>query len=371
MGDAGGRPARVLWLVKGLGRGGAEQLLVGALPWIDRSRFEIEVAYVLPWKDALVPDVEAAGVRVQCLGGGKALDPRWVLRLRRLVRERRYDLIHTHMPYAAFGARYGLGRHRPVLVHTEHNVWSRYHPATRFLNARSYDTNAAVIAVSDAVAASIDPAVGPPVHTVIHGIDSTAFDRGPRARAAARRLLGLEEDDLVVGTVGNFTVKKDQRSLLAAFAELDYPSARLVLVGTGPLEQDLHGEAARLRVEERTVFTGSRGDVADLLPGFDVFALSSLHEGLPIALLEAMAAGLPVVATDVGGIHEALEDGRSGFLVPSADPSALASRLSKLLADVSLRRQMGEAAAEAAANFTPRPSVEKTMAIYDAALGRM
>jgi glycosyltransferase involved in cell wall biosynthesis len=366
----------VLWLTKGLGRGGAERLLVDALPWIDRERFAIEVAYLLPWKDALVEAVERQGVAVHCLGGGRAWDLRWVNRLRRLVGTGRFDLIHTHLPYPAFGARLALASPRPVLVHTEHNVWDRHRTLTRAVNARTYGSNAAVIAVSEAVAASIRRPAGvgtwPPVHVVIHGIDPAGWQRGPDVRSATRAELGFAADDLVVGTVGNLTLKKDHRTLLAAFAQLVGAEgrARLVLVGAGPLEDALRTYAAQLGVSDQMVFAGSRGDVPDLLSAFDVFALSSRYEGLPIALIEAMAAGLPVVATDVGGVAEVVDDGRNGYLVEEGDPSALATRLAKLLADPLLRQRLGADAAARAADFTMGPAVVRTMEIYDEALAR-
>ncbi|WP_157875754.1 glycosyltransferase, partial [Streptacidiphilus griseoplanus] len=153
---------RVLWLAKGLGRGGAEQLLVNCARQLDRDRYEVDVAYVLPWKDALVPALEAAGARVHCLGGTPGTpgrpDPRWPLRLRRLAVERGYALVHTHMPVPAVAARLlvrGPGLRRVRLVHTEHNMWERYRTATRWANAATYGRNDAVIAVSQAVADTV------------------------------------------------------------------------------------------------------------------------------------------------------------------------------------------------------------------------
>jgi glycosyltransferase involved in cell wall biosynthesis len=210
------------------------------------------------------------------------------------------------------------------------------------------------------------------VHVVIHGIDPAGWQRGPDVRSATRAELGFAADDLVVGTVGNLTLKKDHRTLLAAFAQLVGAEgrARLVLVGAGPLEDALRTYAAQLGVSDQMVFAGSRGDVPDLLSAFDVFALSSRYEGLPIALIEAMAAGLPVVATDVGGVAEVVDDGRNGYLVEEGDPSALATRLAKLLADPLLRQRLGADAAARAADFTMGPAVVRTMEIYDEALAR-
>lgn len=369
-------PTRVLWLTKGLGLGGAERLLSLAATHLDASRFEVELAYLLPWKDAFVEQVRRAGVPVHCLGAARTTDPRWVLRLRRLVRSREIALVHTHSPVPAVAARTCLGG-RPMLVHTEHNVWSRYRLPTLVANAATYGRNAAVIAVSQGVADSIHrPSWAPWVHlpsvdVLHHGIDEQLVRRGSRARAEARRLLGLSDAELVVGTVANFTPKKDQRSLLRAARVLvsTHPRLRVVLIGSGPLEQELRTQVRHEGLEAQVIFTGARGDVQQVLPAFDVFVLSSLHEGLPISLLEAMAAGLPSVATQVGGIPEALTDGREGLLVPPGDVDALAGALATLLDDAALRARMGAAAAQTAGGFSITRAVRATEELYEQVLG--
>ncbi|MFE2726410.1 glycosyltransferase [Kitasatospora sp. NPDC059327] len=372
---------RVLWLAKGLGRGGAEQLLLNCARHVDGSRYEVEVAYVLPWKDALAPALAEAGVRVHCLGGvpgtpGRA-DPRWPLRLRRLLAERRYGLVHTHMPVPATAARllsYGLGgAGSPRLVHTEHNVWDRYRPVTRWANALTYRRNDAVVAVSHAVERTIPAARRRPgawVRVVHHGPDLAGAPQGPAARAAARTELGLPQDAFVVGTVGNLTPKKDQATLLAAHAELlrRHPGARLVLIGTGPLDGRLRAHAAESGVADRVLFAGSRPDVPALLPGLDVFTLSSRQEGLPVALMEAMTSGLPSVVTRVGGIPEVLDDGAQGLLVEPGDPAALATALGRLADDRELRERLGAAARERARRFDVAGAQRAVEAVYEQVL---
>ncbi|MFD8599557.1 glycosyltransferase [Kitasatospora sp. NPDC059646] len=360
-------PARVLWLAKGLGRGGAEQLLVNCARHADRSRWAVEVAYVLPHKDALAPALEAAGVAVHCLGG--APGRRWPLRLRALLAERRYDLVHTHMPVPAVAARLlTAGRRTPRLVHTEHNLWERYRLPTRWANALTYGRNDAVIAVSHAVAAGIGRRLpGGRLTVVHHGPDLGDAPSGPAARRAARAELGLPEEALVVGTVGNLTAKKDQASLLAAFALLRRrrPDARLVLVGTGPLEPRLRELAG-----DGVLFAGSRADVPALLPGWDVFCLSSRQEGLPVALMEAMASGLPSVVTRVGGMPEVLDDGVEGRLVAPGDPARLAAALDGLAADRGLRERMGAAARERSKSFDVAGAQRAIERVYARVLAR-
>lgn len=358
-------------LTKGLGRGGTERLIVGAARHLDRSQFELDVAYLLPWKDAFVEDVVATGTRVHCLDAPRPTSLAWVGRLRRLVRSRDIDIVHTHMPLPAALARLALPGHRPAFVHTEHNIWSRYRLPTRWANAGTYRRNARAIAVSDGVAASIRASV--PVDVIVHGADPTLTVSGPSARADARTRLGLDPAVPVIGSVGNFTAKKDQVTLLRAVASLppaDGGEAVVVLVGLGPLEGDLRARATELGIADRVLFTGSRDDVHELLPAFDVFALSSRFEGLPIALLEAMATGIVPVVTRVGGIPEVVSDGHDGLLVPPGDPETLSVAITTLLGDDDLRARLGDRARTRARDFDLVHAVRRTEDVYRQAVGR-
>ncbi len=141
-----------------------------------------------------------------------------------------------------------------------------------------------------------------------------------------------------------------------------------MLVGSGPLEEELRGLAATAGLHDAVVFTGMRDDVPELLPGFDVFVLSSRYEGLPIALLEAMAAGIPPVVTRVGGIPEVVVDGHDGILVDAGAPDELARAVALLLDDPAYARRLGAAAAARSAQFDLATAVERTQAIYDSVL---
>jgi glycosyltransferase involved in cell wall biosynthesis len=361
---------RILHLIKGLARGGAEQLLLSQAPYVDRSRFEYEVAYLLPDYNALVAELEGAGLTVTCLDG--AFGVRWIGRLRQLVRERGIDLVHDHSPYVAIGSRLGLSRRSgPRLVYSEHNVWEAYHRATYWGNALTYSRSDHVFAVSEHVKASIRyPAPlrflhMPTVETLYHGVDPDALRR-LGSSDGVREELGIPGDAPLVGTVANFRPSKGHSILLEAAVQVRraVPQVRFVLVGIGPLESEVRRQARELGLEGTVIFAGGRDDAPRLAGAFDVFALSSVYEGLAIALIEAMALGRPAVVTRVGGLTEVVEHEKQALVVEPRDPKGLAKAIITLLRDADLRRELGEAAQRRAENFDIRKAVRRLEEVY-------
>jgi glycosyltransferase involved in cell wall biosynthesis len=339
-------------------------LLVSLARAMDRERIALEVGYRLPHKSALVPALNELGIATHCLAGQRP----WPLRLRALLAHGRYDVVHTHAPLVGTAARMVAPR-GTALFHTEHNTWSRYHPATRVVNAVTIGRNQQVWAVSDHVAQSIRvprPLLRPSVEVMLHGVDEQAAQRGPTAREEALRRLRIDDGGFVFGTVGNLAPKKDQGTLIEAFARAkrEMPNSWLVIVGTGPREPALRVLARKLGVEHAVRFTGMRDDVPALLPGFDVFVLSSLHEGLSIALVEALAAGVPVVATRVGGIPELITDGAHGILVAPRNTGALERAMTRLAADAAERRRLSFAGVQRAAAFGIAPAAARLSERY-------
>lgn len=359
---------RIMLVIKGLGRGGAEQLLVSTVRHADRSRFAFRVVYLLPWKDALVADLEAEGAAVRCLDGAKGAG--WIGRLRSAARDA--DLVHVHSPYPAIGARLGLPRRMP-LVYTEHNEWQRYHPATFWGNAITYPRNDHVFAVSDTVRATIRYPRAlrfrrvPPMETLVHGPDPDVLARSDGVDGV-RAELGLSDGEPLVGTVANLKAHKGIEHLLAAtpIVRRTFPRMRVVVVGQGPLEAELRARTHALGLDDVVVFTGFRTDATRLARAFDVFVLPSLGEGLPIALLEAMSLGRPSVVTSVSGLPTIVQDGAQGAVVPPADPAALATAIERLLADPDLRIRYGDAARVRSAAFDIRRAVRRMEEVWEA-----
>lgn len=347
-------PVRVLQLVKGLGPGGAERLLVSMAAAADPDAVTYEVAYLLPHKQHLVPELEALGVRTHLLAGRRGLaDPRWPARLRALARH--VEVVHLHSPAVAAVARLALAPRKrgPVLASTEHNLWPSHGLVTRVANALTLPLDRQRWAVSAEVVASAWKPWRAKTEVLVHGSPVAALAARAQARAAVRAEQGWAEDDVVVASVANLRHHKDHPTLFAAAARAraSEPRLRFVAIGQGPREAELRAALAGQDLGDRFVLLGYHPDPPSVLAGADVFTLSSTHEGLPISLIEAMAMGLPPVVTRVGGNAEVVTDGASGVLVPPRDPDALAAAYVDLARDPDRRRRLAEGAAARAADF--------------------
>lgn len=361
---------RVLWLVKGLGPGGAEQLLLLAAGVVDRSRFDYRVAYVRPDKTHLVPELEAVGLVPERLGARTTGPGGWVVDLARAMAE--VDVVHAHSPVLASAARLvarAIPRsRRPAVVTTEHNQWTSHRRPTRLLNAATAPLDAHHWAVSDQVRDTVWPSRRDGFEVLIHGIDPDVVRPRADARDTLRAELGIGDDEVLSLTVANLRRNKDYPTLLrAARLALDRePRLRFAAVGQGPLVAEVAALHASLGLGDRFRLLGFRRDVHDLMAAADVFTLSSAHEGLPVAVMEAFACGLPVVATSVGGLPQQVEHGVHGLLVPPGDTEALATALTTMAGDADLRGRMGEAARERSTAYDIRRAVAEQERVYAA-----
>ena len=317
----------VLWLIKGLGPGGAEHLLVSIARAADAERFRFTAGYVLDWKDHLVPMIQAAGVETVSFGVSNALDLRWAWRLRKYLASHDFDVIHVHSPLVAGVARLVrlTMRRCPPVVSTEHNAWGSHTRFTRWFNRLTFRLDAAHIAVSDQVVESMPASLRAMTETIVHGVDVADIDAYRPERTVVRDELGLEPTTVAVITVANLRWQKGYPDLLEAARTVVDEGFDVVFLaaGQGPLEDEIRAMRDAFELADRFQLLGYRADVHRLLAGMDVFAMASLYEGYPIAVMEAMAAGLPIVATDAGSIGEAVDDGVDGFVRPSrqAEPA--------------------------------------------------
>ena len=368
-------PARptVLILIKGLGIGGAENLLVNSIPHLDRERFSYHIAYMLPWKDDLVGPFLDGGIPVHQIGGRRGRLLPAISDLRRLIQDHGIDLVDAHLPVPGVAARFAtrLGPRIPTVYHEHSLSVQRRLGHLRFLafaaNVATYSLADVIVAVSDDTSRDIRRfnVSRTPVRTIINGIP---LPRQPSARQREEALtaLGIPEGHAVVGTVAKMVSKKQQSDLLRAAVLVlrERPQTAFVLVGQGPLRASLEAMADSLGIADSVFFPGFVDDLIPLVAGFDVFALSSLHEGLPTVLIEATSLGVPVVATRIGGTPEIIEDGVNGILVPPRDPARLGEAILRLLGDDALRRTMAGVGAVRARRFDIGRRVEQIEAVY-------
>ena len=365
---------KVFSVIKGLGLGGAEKLLALAAPHLDRDTFEYSVGYFLPWKNTLVPDLETAGLDVTCFQVHRHGDPRIVTRLADYIRYHNIDLIHAHLPYPGVVARLAGRLTGAKVVYTEHNMWDRLNPVMRKVNQCTYGLNDYSITVSKDVENSLCGVDMRRVTTIDNGVDCTRLQEIPDTTSEVRAELGIPFDHFVVGKVANLTPKKNHENLLRAFALLHHeiPASTLVLVGqpAGRLEE-LQTLARDLGIGGQVIFTGARNDVPRLVKAFDLFVMSSDFEGLPIAMLEAMALAKPIVATAVGGIPGVVRDGIEGYTVAARQPALLAEKMLRLARDKDLRYTLGlQALARVRDEYDIAVMVKKVERIYREVLAR-
>jgi glycosyltransferase involved in cell wall biosynthesis/GNAT superfamily N-acetyltransferase len=361
---------RVLWVAKGLGPGGAERLLTAAATAHDRVRFDVECAYVLPWKDHLVGDLESAGVRTHCLSTRRR-DVLWPIRLARLVREGGYDVVHVHSPLpgsvARLAARTMSDARRPGVVSTEHNRWETHRLPTRLLNRVTSRWDDADFAVTDEVRSSMRGRAGRRAVTLRHGIDLDAAAGHLADRDAVRAELGMGPDEFVLGTVANFRPQKDYPNLLGAarlLADRNVP-VRVVAVGQGPQDREIRALHAELDLGERVILTGFRSDAVSVMAACDAFTMASAWEGLPVAVMEALALGLPILTTDVGGMAEEFTDAVDALLVPPSDAEALASAWERVATDSALHKRLAAASLARAPEFGVARTVAEIERTYE------
>lgn len=344
---------RLLYVAGNFVTGGAERHLLEMWRRLDRTRFDVRIA-VLKREGAFTPLVEATGLPIHDLGVGRRIyDPsglRGLLRLVSLVREFRPDVIHGYLFGAnLFAALAGRLCGVPVVCVAKRNVDAFESPRQIAVQRLAHRLATHVTAVSREVAAS-SVALGVPasrVTVIENGVDVARFDGATHRDALGGAGLAVKGVPLV-GSVGCLAPRKDYGTLLEALARLaQRRDFRCAIAGDGPDRAALEARAATLEVAGRVTFLGERSDVDRLLPAFDVFTLSSREEGIPNALLEAMAAGRPCVVTRVGGNAEVLEDGRTGWLVPPQDPAALAAALEDALARPDEAARRGAAARRA------------------------
>jgi L-malate glycosyltransferase len=340
-------PFRICQVLHSLGVGGAE-LLARSIGTGLSEHFQFVFA-CLDGLGEVGRDLERLGYEVRVIGRRAGIDFGCARRLSAFLAAQNVDLVHAHQ-YTPFFysclARFGGGG-RPILF-TEHG---RHHPDQPSLKRRWFNRvclrrTDRVVGVGQAVRRALienEAIPGRRVDVIYNGIDTQRFGGAAHRRHAAREKLQVRPGETAVIQVARLDYLKDHATALRTIERVaaQVPDVRLFLIGDGPERPKLEAEIVQRRLQSHVTLLGLRGDVDELLPGADIFLLTSISEGIPLTVIEAMAAGLPVVATDVGGVAEVVRNGESGLLAPARDDGALAAAIVRLAHDPQLRARFG------------------------------
>jgi glycosyltransferase involved in cell wall biosynthesis len=343
---------RIAFVVNQLALGGAERQVADLAKALVRRGHACTLFYFYG-KSLLRDELDAAGVTVERLDAGRTYW-RGVPTLRRELRRREIDVVNTHMPLPGIFGRIAAWTARVPCVHTEQLPLDRERPLIRLANELTLNAVPHLICISDEVRRTVHPRLNwyllhrQRVHVIKNSIDVSRLEAEASSAdiAETRRGLGLRPDDIVIVNVGRYHEQKGQTYLLKAMRVIvaHEPRVKLVVVGWGSLEQALRAEVHDLGLDDQVVLAVERADAYRIVAAGDLFVFPSLYEGLGIALLEAMLAGKPVVATDIPPLTEVVRRDVDGVLVPAADPDAIASAVLDLLSDPERMRALGTVA---------------------------
>lgn len=322
-------------------------LLPETLKLHDKDRFEFHYGYFLPWKNQMVESIQQNGGRIICFQANnnfQLMTKVWTVAT--YVRAQKIQLIHAHLPWAGILARV-VGKVAGVpVIYTEHNKQERYHIGTRTMNLLTMELLNTVIAVSADVAGSIQkhkPRLNVPVRVIVNGVNTEHFKKQLLNGQAVREKFNIPAEAPIIGTVAVFRFQKrlDLWMEIASKIHQQFNDAHFIVVGDGPLKEALMKKRDELGLADWIHLPGLETEVRPYLAAFDIYMMSSVFEGLPIALLEAMAMECPVITTDAGGIKEVIRHEVDGFLCSVGNPEKLVGFAGSLLQDRELRMKYG------------------------------
>ncbi len=360
---------RIFYILNRLRIGGLENVALELANALNPDRFECTiVSFARP--DPLQEKRLRPHVRLVALDKKQGNDLSVFYRLYRLFRDARPHIIQTHNWGTLLeGVSSGKVAGVPIIIHAEHGTVEE-RKRNIVIQRWVWKHIDQVLGVSEAHRMKLAQVIGFPLNKIKiigNGIDLNRFSvQGDKARI--RGQLGLPLEGCYIGAVGGLRPVKDHALLLRAMAKLMGRSEalRLVVSGGGPLADTLQSQALSLGIQGRTHFLGARDDIHNILNTLDIFVLPSKSEAMPLSLLEAMACGLPVVASAVGGIPEMVENGQTGMLVPPKDETALVAALERLIANEKERTAMGIAARQAVEKrYGLEAMVKEYEALYD------
>jgi glycosyltransferase involved in cell wall biosynthesis len=339
-------PLRVLQILPSFGVGGAEQMAGHLMNGLSESLEVTGASLYAATNSPIEKRLKEKNISLWHLGKHPGFDPRMYLRLDRVLRQVRPQVVHTHLSVLRYVFPVVLHHRVPVVLHTLHNM-AEHETDTfgRFINRFVFRRKVLPVAISRQVALSFYRVYGLECNAIVpNGIPVDSYRRRANDRVRWREQERFDENAVLFTCVGRLEPQKNPMLLVRAFETLNDPRAHLLLLGEGTLCGALTEYVRTHGLEQQVHLLGKRPDVVEHLAASDVFVLASNWEGNPLAVMEAMAAGLPVIGTAVGGVPELVESGVHGILVAPEDPGALAGAMRRLLDQPQTRLAMGEAA---------------------------
>lgn len=334
---------RILHVLPSLGIGGAEMMAADLMTGL-AANHEVMAVGLYPQRGSVVEERLRQGkVTLRHLGKRRGLDLRMVPALTRTMREFQPDIVHTHLSVLRYVCPAQLRQASPVTIHTLHNTADREADGFgRLVQRIAFSRNVTPVAVSRDGARTFEEVYGRPCPAMIPNcIPVDRFDLPGSAGEAWRASNGFRPDDVIFTCVGRLDEQKNPLGLIEAFSLMNESRAHLAMLGGGDMEERVTAFIAEKNLHSRIHLLGKRNDIAECLAASDVFVLASNWEGSPLAVMEAMASGLPVVSTDVGGVPELVKDGSDGILVARGDMRGLGGAMQMLAKDASRRRELG------------------------------
>ena len=321
----------VCYLINSLGPGGAPTLLLNLVRELDGPNMDFTVTFI-EGDNTLAEEFKKSGARVVDFDANFKFDPRALWRMASFFSRESFDVIHTHLPYAqTLGRIFSLFGDHKAVVSTQHNFAHHFHPITRTTEKLTRRIDDTTIAVSKAVKSSFFPNQDShPWEIIYNGVDVSGImeDLEDVNESDVRKQLGIPIDSHIFLNVGRLVKEKSQNDLIKAIANMENRDAYLLVVGWGPKKRELQQLAAEENISHRVVFTGKKLDVFPYYAVADTFVSTSTIESFGIVLVEAMVAGLPIIATDVAGSSEVLNQARSGVQrIPPNSPDELVGYL--------------------------------------------
>jgi len=362
-------------VISDLGAGGAQRVVVNILRNTDQGKFEVCVVSLLGQVESDIHGLLAAlGVPVVYLNKRIGPDPRAIMRFWRLARGFDPQIIHTHLHVIPYVLPTLLAKPNTVCIHTVHNIADKEALGlNRGIQKWAFRGRVLPVAIANEVSDSLRGMYGIEGGPVIpNGIPVETYSRPRQTREAWRVAHGFADKDIIFTCVASLSPRKQQALLLEAFATVcgTHPDVHLVLAGDGVSRSELERQAAGLGIAANVHFLGLCYDIPSILGASDVFVLASDFEGNPLCVMEAMSAGLPVVATKVGGVPELVDHGVSGILISPGNASELGSAMHKFMDDVDMRKAMGQAAgARAQQSFDDSKMGQRYQELYLRRLG--